>query len=665
MATDASQTVFLSYASEDAAPAQRISAALRAAGIEVWFDQSELRGGDVWDQKIRQRIHDCALFIPVISAHTEQRREGYFRREWRLAVDRTHDMSDRTLFVVPVVVDATPEKGADVPEAFLKVQWTHLPGGETPPAFGERIRALLAGGDETPVRPGAPIYAPSLAIPARSPRRWIPIVVVAAVAVALLIGWQAWRLRTASPPQTPVPIAASFNPPPHSIAVLPFVNMSGDKEQEYFSEGLTEELLNSLARMNELQVAARTSSFSFEGQHPDIATVAHKLNVGAVLEGSVRRSGHTVRITTQLVNGVTGFHLWSQSYDRDLGDVLKLQTEIANAVANALKVTLLGDVTAKIELGGTRNPAALDAYLRAGKTYRESQTEKEVQTAIEEYGEAVRRDPNYALAYSDRSLAFSDLARNWAKGPAVSSYGNKARADAHRALELAPDLAEGHLALGEVLAESLEFTPASQEYARALALAPGNGKVLADYGEFAVRIGHTEPGVAAARKAVQLDPLNSAAITQLGYTLLIERRFGEIISVLRPISTLDPGNGPVNGNLAFAYYWSGDYRNALAVCERSDELNQGICLALIYEKLGRHADAESALAHYRRRFGDDASVFYAMIYAEWGDKSRALDNLETAVRLRNPYLWFVKTEFMQLRQEPRFQAIVRELKFPD
>jgi TolB-like protein len=134
--------------------------------------------------------------------------------------------------------------------------------------------------------------------------------------------------------------ATAFNPPPHSIAVLPFVNLSGDKEQEYFSDGLTEELLNSLADIDGLQVAARTSSFSFK-EHPDIVTVAHKLNVTAVLEGSVRRSAHTVRITAQLINAVTGFHLWSKTYDRDLGDVLKLQTEIATAVASALKVTLL------------------------------------------------------------------------------------------------------------------------------------------------------------------------------------------------------------------------------------------------------------------------------------------------------------------------------------
>src|SRR5215468_1497828 len=163
--------------------------------------------------------------------------------------------------------------------------------------------------------------------------------------------------------------AVAFTPPPHSVAVLPFVNMSGDASQAYFSDGLTEELINSLSRISELQVAARTSSFSFQGEHPDIGTVAHKLNVASVLEGSVRRSGRTIRVTAQLNNAVTGFHLWSQTYDRDLGDVLRLQTEIAAAVANALKLTLLGDLAAKVELGGTRNPAAFDAYIRASKTH--------------------------------------------------------------------------------------------------------------------------------------------------------------------------------------------------------------------------------------------------------------------------------------------------------
>jgi TolB-like protein len=186
--------------------------------------------------------------------------------------------------------------------------------------------------------------------------------------LAVLLAGKVWISKRPAMGETAAPVASgaapaapvaspAFAPPPHSIAVLPFVNMSGDKEQEYFSDGLTEELLNSLSEINELQVAARTSAFSFKGKDTDIGTIARKLNVGAVLEGSVRRSANTVRITAQLINAVTGFHLRSKTYDRDLGDVLKLQTEIATAVADALKVTLLGDVAAKVELGGTRNPA--------------------------------------------------------------------------------------------------------------------------------------------------------------------------------------------------------------------------------------------------------------------------------------------------------------------
>ena len=171
--TDSRKAVFLSYASEDAQAASRICEALRAAGIEVWFDQSELRGGDAWDHKIRQQIRDCALFIPIISASSEHRAEGYFRREWRLAVDRTQDMSDRTAFLVPVVVDDTKDKGADVPEAFLKVQWTRLPGGQMPAAFTERVKVLLGGDSPTTARVQSDKHIETTDAPAAPTRRWL------------------------------------------------------------------------------------------------------------------------------------------------------------------------------------------------------------------------------------------------------------------------------------------------------------------------------------------------------------------------------------------------------------------------------------------------------------------------------------------------------------
>src|SRR5579864_1271588 len=247
--------------------------------------------------------------------------------------------------------------------------------------------------------------------------------------------------RTAATPN-----GAAFNPPPHSIAVLPFVNMSGDASQQYFSDGLTEELLNSLSRINELHVAARTSSFSFQDEHPDITTVAHKLNVASVLEGSVRRSGHTIRVTAQLNNATTGFHIWSQTYDRDLGDVLRLQTEIATAVAEALKVKLLSDVAERIDVGGTRNGAAYDAYLRAASAYWQQRSASDLEKVIADYREAVRLDSNFALAYAEGSIALSASAAFYAHGAARRDLHRRARLQALKAVALAPDLAEGHLA---------------------------------------------------------------------------------------------------------------------------------------------------------------------------------------------------------------------------
>lgn len=303
LVTEASRAVFLSYASQDAEPAQRICEGLRAAGIEVWLDQSELRGGDAWDLKIRQQIRDCALFVPIISLNTASRLEGYFRLEWKLAVDRSHLMAAEKPFLLPVVVDATQESSAHAPDRFREVQWTRLVAGQHMPAFVEHVRRLLSGEQsQEPTRNAAATARAPVALGAgKAVLPWWrskPALLATIVVIICALGY-AWsrlapskrgeEVATAPAPTARNPSGTTFNPPPHSIAVLPFVNLSGDRDQEYFSDGLTEELLNSLAEIDGLQVAARTSAFSFKGQDNDIGTIARKLNVGAVLEGSVRR----------------------------------------------------------------------------------------------------------------------------------------------------------------------------------------------------------------------------------------------------------------------------------------------------------------------------------------------------------------------------------------
>jgi TolB-like protein/tetratricopeptide (TPR) repeat protein len=673
--------VFLSYASGDAAAAEQIAASLRAAGIEVWFDQSELRGGDAWDQSIRKQIKTCVLFIPVISHTTHDRREGYFRLEWKLAVDRCHLMDADMAFLLPVVIDDTRDDDERVPERFREVQWTRLPGGTTPAAFVERVRRLLSGelspGPTGPESAATRVSAaPTVGKPVLASWRSRAVLLVTIAVVVAALGYLvANRLvlskrfaEAGGAPGAQSAPANAFSPPPHSIAVLPFVNLSGDKEQEYFSDGLTEELLNSLAEINGLQVAARTSSFSFK-EHPDIAFVAHKLNVGAVLEGSVRRSANTVRISAQLINAVTGFHLWSRTYDRDLGDVLKLQTEIATAVANALKVTLLGDVSAKIELGGTHNPAAFDAYLRGAKAFSSRHEAKDLPTAIAAYTEAIRLDPHYALAFAARSIALSYYAEEAATGTAVREGFDRAQADARQALALAPDLAEAHLAFAYVSETgNLDFTQASEAYERALALAPGNAQVLRLSGFFAAFIGHFDAGLAAARRAVVLDPLARQSHTVLGRALYAARRYEQAIAVYAEVISLEPDFKVTYGDRGFAFYGLGDLQSARASCETKPDYWVGQqCLSVIYDKLGRHADAEAVLSKMKTAMGDAAAYQYATIYAQWGNRAKALEWLETALRLRDPGLVDLKTDPLldPLREEPRFKAIERELKFPD
>jgi len=509
--------------------------------------------------------------------------------------------------------------------------------------------------------------------------RAIVIVLVLAVAYSLTDKFSLSKRVTSQPVESAGPrtgahasaaptAAAAFTPPPHSIAVLPFVNMSGDKEQEYFSDGLTEELLNSLAEINGLQVAARTSSFYFKGKDVDLGTIAHRLNVSAVLEGSVRRSSHTIRITAQLIDTVTGFHLWSKTYDRDLGDVLKLQTGIATAVASALKVALLGDVSTKIELGGTRNPGAFDAYLRASKGYQTYHDAESLQAAIATFTEAIRLDPGYALASASRSLALTSYADSYATGPAIRENFDKALADASQTIRLAPELAEGHLALAAFFElAKLDFSEASTEFERALALAPGNVQALSSFGRFAIYMGRTDAGIAASRHAVTLDPLNPLSHFRLGYGLFIARHYAEAVVAFDEVLALDSQDPISHALRGIAYYELGDFKQALASCETdSDAWVSQFCLALAYDKLGRHADADAVLTRLIGSQRDARAYEYAVIYAQREEPLRALEWLDTAVRLRNSRLALLKTDPLMdpLRKEPRFQAIERELKFP-
>jgi adenylate cyclase len=473
------------------------------------------------------------------------------------------------------------------------------------------------------------------------------------------------------------PIQSVFSPPPHSVAVLPSTNLSGDPKEEYFSDGVSEELINALSQINALQVAARTSSFAFKGRNVDIRTIARALGVAAILEGSIRRSGNEVRITAQLINALNGFHIWSKEYDRDLRNILALQTDIATTVAGQLQATLLGDEAAKIEAGGTHNPQAHDAYLRGLQRYESSDLGDEVgrRAALVWYDRAISLDPNYAAAYAQRARALSGLARFVPEGQGPKQRQElfrQAREAAERAVALAPTFADGHVALGwhVLLFGYFDFQGAAREIGRAMSLAPGSAYVLRTYGSFQAVLGHQDTALSAIQRAVSLDPQNYQYNLDLLDILDDSRRFSDFLAEIQRVRVLKPDSQGVSYYEADAYLGMGHPREALKICASQstplDDTDRHVCLALAYHSLGKRKEADRELEAVRALDGDSGAYYCAEIYAQWGEPAAALRWLATAERLRIPNLVWLKADprFEPIRNEPAFKALERRLNFP-
>lgn len=510
-------------------------------------------------------------------------------------------------------------------------------------------------------------------------------VAIALAGVLLALGGITWRGdhgdRAAPPASTNdirrqgavvlPPVVPAFTPPAHSVAVLPFTNLSGDPAQEYFSDGISEELINALVHINELQVTARTSSFSFKGQNVDIGTIARKLNVSAILEGSIRRSGTTVRITAQLINTVNGYHIWSEDYDRSLKNVLQLQSDIATTVAQQLQAKLVGDEAGKIEAGGTSNPEAHDAYLHGVNLLALADTRAEVESALRSFDQAIALDPNYALAYAQRAHALAFVS-SWYSSVLDEKRELlvQARESVERALKIAPHVAEAHAILGiYVKYNELDFEGATRELDQALAGAPGNAWVLKIYGAFHAQIGHYEKGLAQMRRAIQLDPKNYEFNWDLATALWQARRFSDALAAIQRAEALKPG-GTTAETTWTIYLGLGRLEEARRLCETpSTPMQPDVrrsCLAVVLHKLGRTQDAEHELEELQAHDGDANAFGYAEIYAQWGDHKNALDWLGRLERLRLPDLGLLRVDWMldPIRNEPQFRALEKRLNFP-
>ena len=683
MASSPRQAVFLSYASEDSVAALRICEALRAGGVEVWFDQSELRGGEAWDRQIRKQIHDCALFIAVVSRHSNARREGYFRREWRLAVERMQDMADDAPFLLPVAVDETPEASARVPDQFRELQWIRLPAGAAPVALVDRVRRLLLPVEAVTAAAVAPARIAALAPTASSRVRnsngggramWRSrSALLLMVAATMTTGYFALEQvkRSAHGPKadgasaSESQTAASTQPAPvgKSIAVLPFVNMSSDKDQDYFSDGLSEELINLLAKVPELHVSARTSSFYFKGKQTLIADVAKALGVTNVLEGSVRKSGNTLRITAQLVRADNGYPIWSETYDRPLDDIFKIQDDIAGAVVNSLKVSLLGQ-----KLPRATRTASTEAY----SLYLQAESMNYFGTSAQDFAhnrallqQSLKLDSSFAPAWAS-------LARNLAveyslfQSISLAQAHTQGHAAVDHAIKADPGLAGAYLELGRVLYQvDWNWDAAATAIQKAILLETGNAESYRMAAYIEITHGRFDSALESLDRAVSLDPLQAWNHIAKGYAAY---RMGDLDNAeryYRRALELDPASAKFHYVLGTLLLVRGRAPAALGEMQRETDSAFRQCgLVLAWDALGHKSQAEQALAVAERTLGTKKAYLIALVYAARKDPNRAFLWLERALQQRDGELLFIKGEPLleNLVSDPRYQIFMQKMQ---
>jgi TolB-like protein/Tfp pilus assembly protein PilF len=659
--TEPSRAVFLSYASQDAEAAQKVCEALRAAGVEVWFDKSELRGGDAWDQSIRRQIKNCALFIPVVSRHTHERAEGYFRLEWKLAVDRSHLITATKAFLLPVVIDDSPDDDEQVPDRFRELQWTRLPGGKTPPAFVERVQRLLSG-EMAPQEPRAHSAGSAGASPPAgrgSTRRRMGVWYGAiAAAVLLALGYLGMeRLKQPSAPNAA------------SIAVLPLANESGEAAQQYFSDGISEDLITALSQFPGLKVIGRTSAFQFRDSKEDSRSIGAKLGVAHLLEGSVRKSGDLIRVSAELIDAADGTTQWSERYDRPYQDLFALQDEITRAVAEALKAKLLPSERAAEQ--SDRPPSGnLEAYnaLLQGRFYASRATEADFRKAVGYYTQAIALDPRYALAWIGIAGTWTNLGSGYLEGaPAQEAYA-KAREAIDRALALSPDLATAHGARGYLLLiADLDWHGAEAEYRRALALAPNDGQVKFNYGMLLATFGDVDHAIELTRQVLATEPLRATYYNWLACYLSGLHRLDEAEQAIRRAIELQPGAATYHNNLAVIEIQRGNTQAALAAAQaEAPGPWQDVALALARQIGTDRSAADAALKTLIEKLAGGAPFQIAEVYALRNDAKATFEWLDRAWSSRDAGLGNLLFDplILRFREDPRFAAFCRKVGLP-
>jgi TolB-like protein len=661
--TSSLRNVFVSYASQDEAIASSVVEALERNAITCWIAPRDVIAGEFYADAIVHAIDASRLLVLILSESAAA--SPHILREVERASAKRHP-------VISFRIDRAPLPSGL--EYFLNTsQWLDASNGESKRALPKLIEAIRRAqkGDSARMATSTVAPPPADSSPPRKRESLVAIISTLIVGVALaFVVDKIWLSKhTQDAVKKPAPISApspslTFAVPEKSVAVLPFADMSEKRDQEYFSDGMSEELIDMLTKIPDLRVPARTSSFYFKGKPTTIADIAKALGVAYVLEGSVRKSGKTMRVTAQLIRVNTGYHLWSETYDRQLDDVFKVQDDIANAVVRALKVSLMGGPLP--ESAGTQNVEAYNLYLQARAIHMQAKSQSDYEKEIEYLRKAIAADPQFANAWALLSTVLSGQVEE-RLAPASQAI-DESRGAANRALELNPRLPDAHTALARVyMAHDLDIRRAEAQVQLALALDPSSSYGLAWASWLAADRGDFDKAIDLVQRSIDSDPVNPIRYEDLANIFALAGKYPESLAAIREHDDLSPG---ANDSTAFAAYImlaTGDRAGALSKIDSDPDLADWDCRILALDGLGRKPEADLALAKLEQIHANDNAAGIALIYANRGDVDQAFKWFDRAYRQHEGRLGQIKVDplLKNVQSDPRFKALLKKLDLQD
>jgi TolB-like protein/Flp pilus assembly protein TadD len=634
--------VFVSYASMDGAVATSIVENLEAQGVKCWLAPRDVKPGAQYADAIVRAITEAKVVVLVMSGSAVA--SSHVGREVERAASKHKQ-------IIAFRIDAAALNPGL--EYFLsESQWIDVPKLGMPAALAKLKEAVGQGGatslQEVPAAQGRRGSAKGIAIAAA---------VLVAVGVAVALGVHFWSSKHGGA-QTPAVAAITDK----SIAVLPFVDLSEKHDQEYFADGMAEEVIDLLANIPGLKVIGRTSSFQFKGKSQDLRAIGTALGVSYVVEGSVRRSGERLRVTAQLINAQDGSHLWSDTYDEPVGDTLKIQDQIATNLARALQVSLGADY--QLERPTFKSPEAYDLYLR-GRHAADRFDKEGFESAAAYFQQVLELDPTSVPA-----LEWLALVQAW-----TATFGyvkphegfERARLSAQRVLVLNPNSSLAHVSLSWVhMAYDWDWAEAERDAKEAMRLKPRDSLAMGTLGQVLAVLGRWDEAGQLLRIVLTLDPLNAGWYSELSNVQTATGRLSEAEVSARKLLQISPTYGAGHGGLGGALLLEGNFQGALAEMQQ-ERLDSARCigLAVVYHALGRRAESDAALAQALQVGADPSEI--ADAYAYRGEPDRAFMWLDHAYSQKDPELYMIKFDpfFKKYDGDPRFKAFLKKMNLPE